>query len=107
MKFLPGCLSLLLVFLLPVSQGIAMGERRPVAMVISGTVRVVGNAPLTRLILTDSKQGKEYLLSGGVEDDLRKRHQGEVVSLEGTLCVSTIPQFPHCFEPARIVEKAK
>ena len=104
-KVLFSHLSAMLVLLLT-TQGCAMGVRKPDVTTLTGTVRVVGNAPFTRLVLTTTDQqgkGTDYLLLGPLSDELRKQHQGQKVSLIGTPCTSPLPQFTKCFEPARIV----
>ena len=103
-KLLFGPLSGMLLLMLT-TQGCAMGVRKPDAATLTGTVRVVGNEPFTRLILTtaDGVRGKDYLLLGPLLDELRKSFQGKKVSLEGALCSSPEPRFSNCFEPARIV----
>ncbi|WP_214173914.1 hypothetical protein [Geomobilimonas luticola] len=103
-KRLFGPLSGLLLLLLA-TQGCAMGVRKPGATTLTGTVRVVGNEPFTRLVLTTAGgvRGKDYLLLGPLLDELRKRYQGQKVSLEGALCTSPEPRFSNCFEPVRVV----
>lgn len=104
-KLLFGPLSGLLLLLLT-TQGCAMGVRKTDAATLTGTVRVVGNEPFTRLVLTTADSGgsgKDYLLVGPLRDELRKSYQGQKVSLEGALCTSPEPRFSNCFEPVRIV----
>ncbi len=100
-------LGALLVVLLA-TQGGAMGTRGPVTL--TGTIRLVGNAPFARLVLTPENSGqltqeRDYLLLGPLQDELRKRYQGRLVTLEGTPCASPLPQFSNCFEPARIIAR--
>jgi hypothetical protein len=104
-KFLFGPLSGMLIVMLT-TQGCAMGGRRGDATILSGTVRLVGNEPFSRLILTTSEgdeKRKDYLLVGPLRDELGKRYQGQEVSLEGAQCLSPEPRLPNCFEPVRIV----
>lgn len=104
-KMLLSHLSAMLVLMLT-TQGCAMGVRKPDVTTLTGTVRVVGNAPFTRLVLTTTDQqgkGTDYLLLGPLLDELRKQYQGQNVSLIGTPCTSPVPQFAKCFEPVRIV----
>lgn len=105
-KLLWGNLSLMLVMLIA-TQGCAMGSR-PSPVTITGTIRLVGNAPFARVVLTreDSVQGsgeRDYLLIGPLQEELRKQYQGRLITLEGTPCTSPTPQFSKCFEPTRIV----
>lgn len=72
---------------------------------ITGTVRVVGNEPFTRLVLTTGGEGRDYLLAGPLRDQLRRGYQGSVVTLEGKECPSPGPESAHCFEPSRIVAR--
>ncbi len=102
-----GHLSALLVVLLATLGG-GMGTRCPVTL--TGTIRLVGNAPFARLVLTPEhtdrpSQERDYLLLGPLQEELRQRYQGRLVTLEGTPCASPLPQFSNCFEPARIIAR--
>lgn len=105
-----GQLSALLV-LLSATQGCAMGVKQPELTTLTGTVRVVGNEPFTRLVLTTGSnrqgggRGGDYLLLGPLQDELRRGHQGSKVTLEGKECSSPTPEFSDCFEPSRIIGK--
>jgi hypothetical protein len=104
-KFLFGPLSGILILMLT-TQGCATGVRKGDATILAGTVRLVGNEPFSRLVLTTSEgeeKGKDYLLVGPLRDQLWKGYQGQKVSLEGSRCTSPEPRFPDCFEPVRIV----
>jgi hypothetical protein len=97
-----------LLVLLVATQGCAMGTKRAQLTTITGTVRVVGNEPFTRLILTTTdSQGKggSWLLVGPLQDELRRRYQGNSVTLEGAPCASPKPEYPNCFEPTRIIAR--
>ncbi len=101
-KLLAGAALLILA----AAHGFAMGTKP--AVTITGTIRLVGNAPFARVVLTEETRGqtppgKEYLLTGTLTDELRQRYQGRRVTLEGTPCTSPLPQFTSCFEPARII----
>jgi hypothetical protein len=78
-------------------------------LTITGTIRVVGNEPFTHVVLTETdvsektSRARDYLIIGPLAEELRKRYQGHVVTLEGTICASPSPQFIKCFQPARIV----
>lgn len=94
-----------MLMLLVATQGSAMGTRRPVLMTMTGTVRVVGNEPFTRLVLTvgdPRMRERNYLLVGPLGEELRRGHQGRRVTLEGRTCRSPLPEFADCFEPLRI-----
>jgi hypothetical protein len=75
---------------------------------ITGTVRVVGNEPLTHLVVTvdEEKGGKsvDYVIIGALEKELRNRYQGNKVTLHGEMCTSPLPQFRKCFRPSMIVQ---
>lgn len=98
-----------MLILFVATHGSAMGTKRPELMTIAGTVRVVGNEPFTRLVLTAGdprKKGageRDYLLVGPLGEELRRGHQGRRVTLEGRTCRSPLPEFADCFEPLRII----
>lgn len=99
-----------ILLLMLATQGCAMGGRKTDVTTdvttLTGTVRVVGNMPFIRLVLTtsDGVKGKDYLLLGPLGEKLRKNYQGQKVSLQGAFCASPEPRFPNCFEPVRIVD---
>jgi hypothetical protein len=98
-----------LLALLIATQGCAMGTKRPDLLTITGTVRVVGSAPLTRLVLTtvgstEAGGKKDWLLLGPLQEKLRAGYQGREVTLEGTTCESPSPEIPQCLNPSRILE---
>jgi hypothetical protein len=97
----------LMMLLLLATQGCAMGSR-PGPVTITGTIRLVGNAPFARVVLTleDSVPGsgeRDYLLIGPLQEKLRKQYQGRLITLEGAPCASPTPRFNRCFEPTRII----
>ncbi len=101
-----GHLSIILVLMLSTQVG-AMGKRHGPAT-ITGTIRLVGNEPFARVVLTTAGSGKstgehDYLLIGPLQKELRELYQGRMVTLEGNPCASPTPQFSRCFEPAKIV----
>ncbi len=72
---------------------------------ITGMIRVVGNQPLTNVILSTSDKNardRDYLITGPLREELRRDFQGKVVTLEGTVCTSSSPQFAKCFKPKKI-----
>lgn len=96
------------LLMLAAAHGFAMGTKP--AVTITGTIRLVGNAPFARVVLTEESPGRkppvrDYLLTGALTDELRRRYQGRRVTLEGTPCASPLPQFTSCFEPARIIDE--
>ena len=76
--------------------------------ILRGTVRVVGNEPFTRLVLTvqaaknEGKQ-KDYVIKGSLEKEIWDQHQGRVIVVEGSYCPETDPEHQFCFEPSRII----
>jgi hypothetical protein len=75
---------------------------------IAGTVRVVGNEPLTHVVITAEEEkggrGVDYLIIGSLEKELRSRYQGKKVTLQGEMCSPPLPQFRKCFRPSKIVQ---
>ncbi|KAF0218342.1 MAG: hypothetical protein FD174_2959 [Geobacteraceae bacterium] len=104
-KLMSGYVIVLLLLLATPGCATDTGKRAP--MTLTGTVRLVGNAPFARIVLTTAGSGgkgvHDYLILGPLQDELRKRYLGQKVSLEGIPCASPTPQFTSCFEPARIV----
>jgi hypothetical protein len=98
-----------LITLLFAAQGCAMGAR-PGPVTITGTIRLVGNEPFARLVLTpDENLGtapgeREYLLVGPLTEELKRSYQLKRMRLEGLICVSPLPEFARCFKPSRILE---
>ena len=76
---------------------------------LTGTVRVVGNEPFTRVVLTVedvpglAARDRDYLIIGPLEKELRKTYQRKKLTLLGTFCVSPDPDFKKCINPSRIV----
>jgi hypothetical protein len=75
--------------------------------IVSGTIRVVGNEPLTHLIIRPASRDRsdanqDILVTGALAKELRSNFQGKSVSLEGTFCASPSPQFARCFKPSKI-----
>jgi hypothetical protein len=105
-KLLLSNFSLAMILLLA-GQGCATGSH-PGPATITGTIRLVGNAPFARIVLTreatvpDSGE-RDYLLIGPLQEKLSKQYQGRLVTLEGSPCSSPTPQFTRCFEPTRII----
>lgn len=77
-------------------------------LTVNGTVRVVGNEPLTQVVLTpgagrDKKPGGDYLVLGPLAAELRRDFQGRVVTLKGKECTSPVPRFSNCLKPDEII----
>lgn len=107
-KLIFGHLSVMMILLFA-AQGCATGSRSGL-VTITGTIRLVGNEPFARLVLTpDENVGntpgeREYLLVGPLTDELKRKYQFKRMRLEGSICVSPSPQFAKCFKPSRIVD---
>lgn len=76
---------------------------------LKGTVRVVGNEPFARLVLTvpDPREGgrpTDHLVKGPLAEEIRNRHQGEVITVEGRYCADRGPGNRPCFEPEKILK---
>jgi hypothetical protein len=102
----PLVLFLILCF---AAQGCAMGMTdNAKGATITGTLRVVGNEPLTHLVVTVEEErdgrGIDYLIVGPLEKELRDRYQGKKVTLQGKTCSSPLPQFKKCFRPWKIMQ---
>jgi hypothetical protein len=75
---------------------------------VTGTVRVVGNEPFTRTVVTpgpsDSPQPRpDCLVAGPLEKELRARYQGKVVTLEGSACPDPPADAADCIVPSKII----
>jgi hypothetical protein len=92
----------MIALLLITAQSCAAGAKNRETVALTGTVAVVGNEPFTHVILTVGEGKKDYLITGPLTDELRRHHQGETISLEGSNCTPPSPQFTHCFKPTKI-----
>jgi hypothetical protein len=107
-KILSSTVAVALVLLCTL-LGCAMNMQGAGTKVITGTVRVVGNEPFTRLVLTVGEnpdvatRDQDYLIDGPLGEELRRNYQWKKLTLEGTLCSSPDPAFKKCFNPVRIV----
>ncbi|MGA7828947.1 MAG: hypothetical protein WCA04_14905 [Geobacteraceae bacterium] len=105
-KQLARHLSVILMILFA-GQGCAMASR-PVTSTITGTIRLVGNEPLTHLVLipgdNPDKTPREqvYLLVGPLTDKLKKQYQSREITLEGSECAAPSPEYSKCFRPSGI-----
>jgi hypothetical protein len=79
------------------------------AIVLKGTVRVTGNAPFTRLVLTvppaegDGRPPADYLLQGPLVEEMRNRYQGKLVTVECVPCPEKPPDRLPCIEPEKVL----
>ena len=91
-------------------EGCAMNMQNQETKVLRGTIRVVGNEPFTKVVLTLGADpdmatiDQEYLIVGPLREALRRNYQGKKVTLEGALCTSPDPVYKNCFKPVRIVD---
>ncbi|MDD2338384.1 MAG: hypothetical protein PHD01_17650 [Geobacteraceae bacterium] len=87
-----------------------MNMQNPDTQVLTGTIRVVGNEPFSKVVLTlgvnpdISTIDQQYLIVGPLRDSLRRSYQGKKLTLEGELCTSPDPAFKNCFNPAKVVD---
>jgi len=77
-------------------------------VMIRGTVRVVGNEPFSRLVLTvqepeGGKNQKDFVIKGPLEKNIWDQYQGRVIVVEGRYCAETGPEHVPCIEPERII----
>ncbi|HEY5995906.1 MAG TPA: hypothetical protein VIU29_02750 [Candidatus Deferrimicrobiaceae bacterium] len=72
---------------------------------VTGTVSIVGNEPLTHVVLTLAGSGapRQVLVLGPIEKTLRQDYQGRTVTLEGSDCRPARPGFTDCINPTRII----
>jgi hypothetical protein len=95
----------LLVCLLVLGQSCAAGIRNGKDVTLTGTIRVVGNEPFTHVVLTvsggENAPALDYVMTGPLTEELRRHHQGEVISLDGSICTPP-PRFTRCFRPSQI-----
>lgn len=90
------------------TQSCVAGTRNNQPETISGTIRVIGNEPLTHLIIRPAAKGADgkspdALITGPLAEELRNNFQGKAVTLEGNACTSPTSQFTRCFRPTKIM----
>lgn len=84
-------------------------DRKPEIRTIRGVVRVVGNEPFPRVVVSspaDAAAGADrvdYLIEGPLAAELRARYQGRTVTLEGADARPSRPRFRRAFAPTRIL----
>jgi len=78
---------------------------------ITGIVRVVGNEPFAKVVVTDAdpKAGmvNNWQIIGPLAPELRGKWQMKKVTLEGETCKPTAPEFKKCFQPSKIINLVK
>ena len=77
-------------------------------VIIKGTVRVVGNEPFSRLVLTvkdteGCKVQKDYAITGFLAKKIWDQYQGKVIVIEGKYCAEIAPEHLPCIEPINIM----
>ena len=77
-------------------------------VIIKGTVRVVGNEPFSRLVLTVkdtecSEVQKDYVIAGPLAKKIWGQYQGKVIVIEGKYCAEIAPEHLPCIEPINIM----
>ena len=98
--------AMILLFAL---EGCAMSMQNSDTKVLTGTIRIVGNEPFAKVMLTLGSDpdmatiGQEYLIVGPLREALRRNYQWKRVTLEGAFCSSPDPVYKNCFKPVRIV----
>jgi hypothetical protein len=79
------------------------------AVTIHGIVKVktIDDEPCVLLAGSQREGGKttkrDYLIKGPLAEELRSNFQGKAVTLEGSLCSSSIPQIADCLRPEKIM----
>jgi len=90
-------------------EGCAMEMQKPETKILTGTIRVVGSEPFTKVVLALGPNpdvtpiDREYLIIGPLRDALRRNYQGKKLRVEGANCASPDPVYKNCFNPARII----
>jgi hypothetical protein len=108
-RFMAGKLIVAIIVFFSV-EGCAMNMQNSDTKVLTGTIRVVGNEPFPKVVLTlgakpDSATiDLQYLIVGPLKDSLRRSYQGKKLTLEGSLCTSPDPVFKNCFNAAKVVD---
>lgn len=92
-------------------EGCAMEMQKPETKILTGTIRVVGSEPFTKVVLALGPNpdvtpiDREYLLIGPLSETLRRNYQGKKLRVEGANCTSPDPVYKNCFNPARIIDE--
>ncbi len=115
MRFVHYAMVVFLATTLSAQGCIAMSKDAPNDVkMITGTIKVTGNAPFTRLILVPGGGNPDtvpvdqvYLISGGLAKELMAHYQYKKVTLKGLPCTSPAPEYKNCFEPVEILPAEK
>jgi hypothetical protein len=72
---------------------------------VTGTVRLVGSEPLTRVVVTAFRDGvpSDCLVEGPLGQTLRNLHQGQVIAVEGNRCRTVPTGFADCIVATKIL----
>lgn len=88
-----------------------MEMQKPETKILTGTIRVVGSEPFTKVVLASGPNqdvtsiDREHLIIGPLSETLRRNYQGKKLRVEGSNCISPDPVYKNCFNPARIIDK--
>ena len=79
------------------------------AFILRGTVRVVGNEPFARLVLTvPNPEGggrpADHVIKGSLAGDIGTRYQGKIITVECRYCSEPVPGHASCIEPGKILK---
>lgn len=102
---------LLAAWILAACAAMPAGSATAGSSILRGTARVVGNVPFTWTVVTvDADPAaavarRDYLIVGPLEKEIRARHQGRRVRLEGETCESPVPHIRNCFRPTKVVSE--
>jgi hypothetical protein len=105
---LVAALSLCLAMTSCGATGECMGNNGE-KVILKGTVRVVGNEPFARLVLTVPDPGggvrpRNYDIKGPLAAEIGRRHQGKIITIEGRLPAQGAPGGAPCIEADRILK---
>ena len=105
MRVLPAVAAALSLAILSPEAGSMSKRPEPPPKRVTGTVRVVGNEPFARTVLTAFRDGapSDCLVEGPAERALREGHQGRVATVEGTACPNVPPGFADCIVATKIL----
>ncbi len=110
-RFKLGNVGIMLILFFA-TQGCAADGRQAGTVILTGTIRVVGNEPFTHLVLTlgedpeKATRDQDFQLVGSLAEELRSRFQRKKVTLEGTSCTPTAAGFTKCLNPVKIIDVA-
>jgi hypothetical protein len=78
-------------------------------LVLTGTVRVIGNEPFTSRVLwvqppDEGGRRVNYLVTGPLASEIRSRYQLKTLTVEGRRCGESGPERLPCIEPGKILK---